>query len=97
MRSDRWIYCVALALLCLMGYEIHALRSGVDMLAASRAEPSQIASSRWREIDGVSRTINTYRLAGEQESEFVRRHEAVTDAMLQQLARSHDSERIQRR
>jgi len=95
--GERWVYFLAIALLLVMGYELHAMRASVEVLIRDRSEPAQRAASNWREINGVSRTISTYRLVGEHQDDFIHRHEAATRAMIEELSKTPDSERTERR
>lgn len=95
-RTDRLLIAV-LALGIIASMKPWSLAGGVDVLVHTRIEDTQLASSRWREIEGIATSITTYREAGENEGEFVDRHMAAMRKMRDALKVEPDSERIERR
>lgn len=72
---------VSLILIAAVAFELHALRSGVDILVSTRTDLTQYASAGWREVRGISYSIRTYRDPREEGEAFVRRHEEAVRAM----------------
>lgn len=72
---------VSVFLIAAVAFELHALRSGVDILVNTRTDLTQYASAGWREIRGVSYTIRTYRDPREEGADFARRHEEAVRAL----------------
>lgn len=88
------LFGVAIVLSGMVAFEVHAMRSGLDLLVRSRVDVSQHASAAWREVDGVQFSMRTYRDPNETAAEFVERHEAAVFAMTRQLGRREpDQER----
>lgn len=95
-RTDR-LLIAALALGIVASLKLWSLAGGVDVLVHTRIEDTQLATSRWREIDGIATSVTTYREARENEGEFVERHLAAMREMRDALKAEPDSERIERR
>ena len=94
MRAEGWILTIVIVLLLVMGFELHAIRA---VLITDRSDSTQYANARWREIDGVARTISTYRAIGENEDDFVAKHERAVKAMIRALEETPQTERTEQR
>lgn len=95
-RTDR-ILVVLLALGVIATLKLWSLAGGVDVLVHTRVEDTQLAASRWREIEGVATSLTTYREAGEDEAAFVDRHLAAMRKMRDALKAEPEAERIEHR
>lgn len=95
-RTDRLLIAV-LALGVIASMKLWSLAGGVELLVHTRVEDTQLAASRWREIEGVATSLTTYREAGENEGEFVERHLTAMRKMRDALKVEPDSERIERK
>lgn len=88
------LFGVAIVLSGMVAFEVHAMRTGLDLLVRSRVDVSQHASAAWREVDGVQYSMRTYRDPNESPGEFVERHEAAVFALSQRIGRKEpDTER----
>jgi len=93
----KWLVGIALAILVLTQYELHALNSSVSVLVRTRMEDSQIASARWREKNGVANSVTTYREVMETEQEFIKRHMQAVREMTKAEGEDAQTTREERR
>lgn len=90
-----WVAIASTTSLCLI--ELHSLNASVGVLIHSRMVDTQTATSRWRETDGISLSLSTYRDPVETDEEFVRRHQTAVEAMARRIGDSARSEHVEHR
>lgn len=96
-RENVPIWIVVGAVSTFSVYELHALNASVTTMLHTRMEDTQIASARWREINGIAQSITTYREFLESQDEFVRRHQDAVDAMARRLLEDAAATKVERR